>query len=118
MIESLCQAREMKKTFELIHPKIKYPRLVEAVRRDVKKYVKRECRKTLPEGFDFWAFDCKFGPTEADAKVIHVAEFSQYITTAEKEELTSFYIEILAKPAKRQKKQGAVAKGGQAMPEA
>jgi len=34
----------MKKTFNLTHPKIKPARLVEAVRRDVKKYLKREGR--------------------------------------------------------------------------
>ena len=94
----------MKKTFELIHPKIKYPRLIEAVRRDIRRYQKRECRKDLPEGSDYWAFDCKFGPTEAEAKVIHVAEFSQCITLAEKEQWSSFYVEILAKPATRTKK--------------
>ena len=42
----------MKKTFQLEHPKIKPARLIEAVRRDVKKYIKREKRKSLPEGVD------------------------------------------------------------------
>ncbi|MBT5910990.1 MAG: hypothetical protein HOH25_14445, partial [Opitutae bacterium] len=61
----------MKKTFNLVHPKIKLARLVDAVRSDVKKYLKRERRKELPEGVDFWDFDCKFGPTAEQAKVIH-----------------------------------------------
>ena len=51
----------MKKTFQLTHPKIKPARLIEAVRRDVKKYLKREKRKSLPDGVDYWDFDCKFG---------------------------------------------------------
>ena len=42
----------MKKTFKLTHPKIKPARLIESVRRDVKKYLKREKRKSLPDGVD------------------------------------------------------------------
>jgi hypothetical protein len=94
----------MKKTFKLTHPKIKPARLVEAVRRDVKKYLKRESRKDLPEGVDFWDFDCKYGPTVERAEVIHPAEISKCIGEAEAEGLESFYLEILAKPGRRTKK--------------
>ena len=94
----------MKKTFKLTHPKIKPARLVETVRRDVKKYLKREGRKALPEGVDYWDFDCKYGPTEEKAEVIHTAELSKCIGEAEVEGLESFYLEILAKPGYRTKK--------------
>ena len=94
----------MRKTFELTHPKIKYDRLVESVRRDVKKYLKRERNKKLPPGVDFWDFDCKFGRTEQEARVVHVAELSKCIDEVQKEALTSFYIEILAKEGRRTKK--------------
>ena len=94
----------MKKTFTLVHPKIKYARLVDAVRGDVKKYLKRERRKELPEKFEFWDFDCKFGPTAEEAKVIHVAEIGKFIDAAEVEQLKSFYVEILTKAARRTKK--------------
>ena len=40
----------MKKTFKLTHPKINIARLVEGVKGDVKKYLKRERKKKLPEG--------------------------------------------------------------------
>ena len=88
----------MKKTFQLTHPKIKPARLIEAVRRDVKKYLKREKRKSLPNGVDYWDFDCKFGATEDKAKIILASEISKCISEAEVENLESFYIEILAKP--------------------
>jgi hypothetical protein len=94
----------MKKIFNLVHPKIKFARLVDAVRSDVKKYLKRERRKELPEGVDFWDFDCKFGPTAEQAKVIHVAEIGKFIDAAEEEQLESFYMEILAKRGHRTKK--------------
>lgn len=93
----------MKKTFELTHPKIKYPRLVEGVKNDVRKYIKRERRKELPADVDFWDFDCKFGDTEAEAKVIHLSEIDKCINDIEARELTSFYIEILAKEGVRAK---------------
>ena len=94
----------MKKIFNLVHPKIKFARLVDAVRGDVKKYLKRERRKELPEKFEFWDFDCKFGPTAEEAKVIHVAEIGKFIDAAEVEQWKSFYVEILAKAARRTKK--------------
>ncbi len=94
----------MRKTFTLTHPKIKVPRLVDAVKSDIRKYIKRERRKELPEGVDFWDFDCKFGPTEDAAQSIHPAELNKCIDQAEKQQLTSFYIEILAKPGHRHKR--------------
>ena len=94
----------MKKTIELSHPKIKYPRLIERAKNDLRKYVKRERRKTLPEGADFWDFDCRFGDTEADAKPVHLAELDGCISEVEKRELKAFYVEVLAKPGYRAKK--------------
>ncbi|MEH6627540.1 MAG: DUF6172 family protein [Motiliproteus sp.] len=91
----------MKKTFELTHEKIKYARLIDAAKHDVKKYVKRERNKTLPEGADYLDFDCKYGHTKEEAKVIHLSEINKCIDEAEKLQLTSFYLEILAKPGHR-----------------
>jgi len=91
----------MKKTFKLTHPKIKYARLVDSVRCDVNKYLKRERHKELPEGFDQWDFDCRFGPTADTAEVIAVADIGKHINTVEEQQLESFYIEILAKAAHR-----------------
>ncbi len=94
----------MKKTFKLTHPKIKVPRLVEAIKNEVRKYLKRERRKALPEGVDFWDFDCRFGVNEESCEVIHVAEIIKFIDQAESKQLESFYLEILAKPGHRSKK--------------
>lgn len=94
----------MKKTFALTHPKIKYPRLIEAARHDVNKYLKRERKKVLPEGADFWDFDCKFGKSPDDAKEIHLAEITKCIDKIAVQQLESFYLEILAKPGYRSKK--------------
>lgn len=94
----------MKKTFTLSHPKIKVPRLVEAIKHEVKKYIKRERRKTLPPKVDFWDFDCRYGVDEASSEVIHVSAINKFISQAEAEQLESFYLEILVKPGYRTKK--------------
>ena len=54
----------MKKTFQL-QVEGKHPdRLLEAIKHDIRKYLKRERRRDVPAGADFWDFDCKFGLTE------------------------------------------------------
>lgn len=93
----------MKKTFVISHPKIQIPRLFEAAKHEVKKYIRRERNKKLPDGADFWDFDCQYGNTQEEAKVIHLSEINKYIDEAERLELVSFYLEILAKPAIRTK---------------
>ncbi|MCU7798718.1 MAG: hypothetical protein KZQ70_00900 [gamma proteobacterium symbiont of Lucinoma myriamae] len=91
----------MKKTFALTHPKIKLARLVEATKYEVKKYLKRERNKSLPEGVDFWDFDCKYGHTEQEAQVIHLSQINKCMDEAEQQKLESFYLEIIAKPGYR-----------------
>lgn len=98
----------MKKTFVLKHPKIKTDRLFEAVKRDVKRYIKRENKKELPENADYWDFDCRYGHTEPEAKPIHISEINKFIDEAQKLNLGSFYLEITAKAGHRKKKDDAV----------
>ena len=93
----------MKKTFKLSHEKLKTPRLVEAIKHEVKKYIKRERRRALPEGADFWDFDCRFGTEEALSEEIHMSEINKKISWAESEQLESFYLEVMAKPRSRNK---------------
>ncbi len=95
----------MKKTFSLTHPKIKAARLVDALKHEVKKYVKRERNKKLPNDVDYWDFDCKYGHTEQEAKVIHLSEINKYIDEAAKLELPSFYLEIMVKAGHRGQQQ-------------
>lgn len=94
----------MKKNFKLTHDKIKPARLVDAIKAEVKKYIKRERRRSLPSSSDFWAFDCKYGADQSTSKEIHEAEIGRYIDQALAENLQTFYLEIIAKPANRTKK--------------
>lgn len=91
----------MKKTFPLTHPKKKPERQLEAVKGEISKYLKRERRKTLPEGVDFWDFDCKCGTSPETAQVVHVAELPKRIEELQAEGVTDCYVEIFAKHGMR-----------------
>jgi hypothetical protein len=91
----------MKKTFPLTSPLHQPARVVEQIKADVRKYVKRERKKALPEGVDFWDFDCKVGQGEAAPETKHVEEVIPAIDQAAAAEAGAVYIEILAKPGHR-----------------
>lgn len=95
----------MKKTFKLTDPKIKPARMVESVKHQVKKYFKRERNKPLPEGVDYWDFDCKFADKEENAIAVHSTEINTLLSAAEAQALASVYIEILAKPGVRKERE-------------
>jgi hypothetical protein len=91
----------MRKTFQL-KPEGKHPdRHLEAVKHEIRKYIRREKRRDLPENTDYWAFDCRFGAQAESAQTIHVEEITASIDAAVTTEGAQFYIEILARPAKR-----------------
>jgi hypothetical protein len=92
----------MKKTFALTHAKLNTARLVDAIKHEIKKYLARERRKSLPEGKDYWTFDCRFGASEDVAKEIFTSEINKYIDAAVAAELPAFYVEILAKACNHQ----------------
>ena len=94
----------MKKVFKLTHPKIKVARLIEGVKHDLKRYIKRERSKKLPEGVDFIDFKCKMGATPERASEIHVSELGKGLDRAEEQAYESVYVEIIPKPVKRTKK--------------
>ncbi len=98
----------MKKIFKLTHEKIKPARLADAIKAEVKKYIKRERKHALPNDADFWDFACKFGNDAESSEVIHLAELNKFIDKAEADQLDSFYLEIIAKPAIRTQKPASV----------
>lgn len=94
----------MKKTIELTHPKLKPARLVDSIKHDVKKYLKRERNKPLPKGMDYWTFDCRFGPSAEAAEEIFTSEINKHIDTAVEQELAQCYIEIIVRAANHKPK--------------
>ena len=94
----------MKKTFSFSHPKKQRPRVADAIKHELKKYIKRVRNKKLPDDVDFWDFDCRYGASEDSCDMIHVSEINKVISEADAEGLESFFLEVLAKPGKRTKK--------------
>ena len=87
----------MKKTFRLESPGHAPARVVESVKSEVRKYLKRERRKPLPEGADFHDFDCRFGRDAGSATAVEVKDIMDKIDAASKSEWDGFYLEIIAK---------------------
>ena len=91
----------MKKTFQLTIEGRNRDRVLDATKHEIRQYIKRERRKTLPEGVDFWDFDCRFGTTADNAQGVHLATLTALIDAVAKESGDAFYLELLAKPGHR-----------------
>jgi hypothetical protein len=98
----------MKKHYLLTHPKKKVDRLIDGIKSDIRKYLKRERAKDLPADADYWDFDCKFGASADTATTVHVAALGQAIDTGKAEGYQACYVEIIAKPVKRLKREKAL----------
>lgn len=94
----------MKKTFQLNLPNKNYDRAVDSAKYEIRQYIKREKRKPLPEGVDFWEFDCKFGVDAKSAEVIAFSQITSFIDESAKNSSEAFYIEILSKPGYKKAK--------------
>jgi hypothetical protein len=97
----------MRKTFPL-KPEGKHPdRVLDAVKHEIRKYMKRERRRDVPAGADFWDFDCRLGADEASAATVHPGSLIEGIDAIAKEGAEQFYVEVLAKPGHRKAKEAA-----------
>ena len=95
------QKATVKKTFNLNIEGKNRDRVLEATKHEIRKYVKRQRRVPLPEGVDFWDFDCKFGTSKDDAAVVHFATITSLIDAVAAGGGDSFYLELLVKDGLR-----------------
>jgi hypothetical protein len=87
-------------------------RVLDATKHDIRKYVKRQRRVPLPEGVDFWDFDCRFGASKAQATSVHFGEIMGLIDALARDGGDAFYLELLVKNGYRKQRvavSGAVA---------
>ncbi len=91
----------MRKTFQLNIEGKNRDRVLEATKHEIRKYVKRQRRVPLPEGVDFWDFDCKFGANADHAATIHFAELTEKIDALVQSGGEAFYLELLVKDGVR-----------------
>ena len=88
----------MRKTYPLQVQGRKHPdRVLDAVKHDIRRYFRRERDRTLPEGVDFWDFDCKVGPAADSAETVRVSEVISAVDALAKSGLAAVYVEILSK---------------------
>ena len=93
----------MKKTFAL-RPEGKNPdRVLDAIKNELRKYMKRERRRDLPAGADFWDFDTKLGADQTSAEALHPNALTAQLDALAKGGAEQAYVELLAKPAVRQR---------------
>jgi hypothetical protein len=91
----------MRKTYPLQAEGRHPDRVLDAVKHDVRKYLKRERRRPLPEAVDFWDFDCKFGLSAETAETVHLSAVIPSIDAAAKEQAVQVYVEIITTHGKR-----------------
>jgi len=92
----------MKKIFKLTDEKKHEDRVLEAIKNDIRKYVKREKKKTLSDKASmYWDFDCKIGENMASAKVVVFEELTKALDAIKATGTKEVYIEILAKEVEK-----------------
>ena len=96
--------RFVKKTFPLTAPNHQPPRVVAAIKNEVRKYFRRERRKALPAGIGAWRFHCRVGLDAQTAELKKPSEVIGAIDWAASQNAESVYIEILAIPGERASK--------------
>lgn len=94
----------MKKVFKLTQANKHPDRVLDSIKYDIRRYLKRERKKKLPEDAIFWEFDCKLGKSIGEAETIKASDIITSIDKAKESGWDEFYIEIIAKPSDKVKK--------------
>ncbi len=93
----------MKKVFKLKEGNKNPQRQLDAIKHEIRKYIKREKRKPLPNDADFWDLKCKFAINDEEPKAIEFTEITMCIDEASKKDADSIYMEIISTIGKKAK---------------
>lgn len=94
----------MKKTFPLHLPGKEDKRVLEMIKLELTKYVKRERRKALPPEMNVWDFQCRVGSVSESASEVAFPDLSKAVNAVALAGSDEVYVEILAVPRYREKK--------------
>ena len=94
----------MKKRFELTSPNKEPQRVLEAVKNEIRKYIKREKRKPLPQDMDIWNIACKFSKEEEELQEILFKDITTCLDEASALNTKSINIELISNAVKREVK--------------
>jgi len=95
----------LKKTFKLQVENKKPQRVVESIKNEIRKYIKREQRKTLSTDKHFWFFDCKFAKADETPVEIPLSHVIKSIDLAAADNCETFYLEIIAREELKKEKE-------------
>ena len=84
----------MKKLFPLHHPRKADGRVLDAIKHEVRKYVKRELNKLEAEGARRHTFNCRVGASEDNAQETSLKNISAAIDRVAKEGGDDVFIAI------------------------
>jgi hypothetical protein len=93
----------MKKIFKLKEGNKNPARQLDAIKHEIRKYIKREKKKPLPEGVDFWDLKCKFGQNSEEPKSIEFIDITKHIDEASEQDCDSIYMEIISTKGYKEK---------------
>ena len=100
----------MKKIFKLSDEKRHEDRVLDAVKNEIRKYVKREKKKDLPDKVTmYWDFDCKVGATAENAKVVTYETLIKELDVVKATGVTECYVEVIAKAVNKPLKEETLA---------
>lgn len=102
-LQDIMQRLLLKKIFELQAANKKPERVSDSIKNELRKYLKRERKKKLPEDAIFWEFECRFGQTSDTAESLHVSELIKAVDKAYEASWDKCYIEIISKPSSKSK---------------
>ena len=91
-------ANPMKKNFSLHAPRKADARVLDSIKHDVRKNVKRERKKPLPEGAGEWKFECRVGADQQTAEPVPLKDISSALDRVAAGGVDSVYIEIISVP--------------------
>jgi len=93
----------LKKIFQLQHEKKNIDRIIDATKNEIRKYLKRERAKKLPEDATFMDFACRFGKNSDDAQNMSASQISTALDSAKEAAWIQCYVEIIATPSYKKK---------------
>ena len=95
----------LKKVFKLQEANKNKDRVVESIKNEIRKYIKREQNKLLPEDKDFWFFECKFAKDNETPMEIPFSAITKCVDNAANSYCETFYLEIISRAEKRKEKE-------------
>jgi len=93
----------LKKTFPLQQENKHPDRVLYSIKYDIRRYLKRERKKKLPEDTTFLDFECRFGQNNETAESLSASQIITALDKAKDEQWKQCYVEIVAKAIHKEK---------------